>query len=336
MIKVSIIVPVYNVEKYIIRCLDSVINQTYPNIECILVDDCGYDSSITLLEQRLNGYLGCIEFKILHHEQNRGLSCARNTGTYASTGDYIYYLDSDDEILPSCIETLVALTEKYPEVEMIQGNTKTIPESSKKSDCRNILYKGFPEYVNDNNWIRKHFYCSRQFQIIPMNAWNKLIKKAFIKKYNYLFQEGIIHEDEIWMFLIVKNLKTIVFSMEYSYLHYVTDGSIMQSKSNYESIRSWGVILKEIFNNIDYPLYKHQKKKYIRVLYYNMRRMDLNIKEEKELYFAYKTFIKSLLRMKNGHNIFFIFALLILLMPQFFNNSFIGRILFHSFVVVYR
>ena len=106
-IKVSIIVPVYNVEDYIERCMLSIIDQTYPNIECIIVDDCTPDNSITIIQSLLQQYNGTISFKILKHTTNKGLSESRNTGTEKATGDYIYYLDSDDELTPNCIEHLV-------------------------------------------------------------------------------------------------------------------------------------------------------------------------------------------------------------------------------------
>ena len=87
MIKVSIIIPVYNVSAYIERCIKSVINQTYYDIECIIVDDATPDDSITKCEQMIAAYDVPIRFSILHHQQNRGLSAARNTGTEVATGE---------------------------------------------------------------------------------------------------------------------------------------------------------------------------------------------------------------------------------------------------------
>ena len=106
LIKVSIIVPVYNVEKYINRCFESIINQRYTNIECIFVDDCSPDNCFEILNQRIAEYSGEIEFRIIRHIQNKGLSEARNSGTYQSSGEYVYYLDSDDEITQDCIQIL--------------------------------------------------------------------------------------------------------------------------------------------------------------------------------------------------------------------------------------
>ena len=108
MVRISIIVPIYNVEPYIERCLRSVMIQTYSNIECILVDDCTLDNSMKICDCLLGNYIGPIEFKVLHHDHNRGLSAARNTGTDAATGEYIFYLDSDDEITPDSISLMVA------------------------------------------------------------------------------------------------------------------------------------------------------------------------------------------------------------------------------------
>ena len=103
--KVSIIIPIYNVEPYIERCLQSVVSQTYPYFECILIDDCGNDRSMPFAEQFIQNYSGEIHFRILRHENNCGLSSARNTGMKAANGDYIYFMDSDDAITPECIET---------------------------------------------------------------------------------------------------------------------------------------------------------------------------------------------------------------------------------------
>ena len=91
--KVSIIIPVYNVENYLVRCLDSVTAQTCQDIECILVDDCGNDHSVQIAEDYIQTYQGPIVFKFLHHTKNRGLAAARNTGIDAATGDYLFFPD---------------------------------------------------------------------------------------------------------------------------------------------------------------------------------------------------------------------------------------------------
>ena len=107
-IKVSIIIPVYQVSNYVERCLKSVIGQTFTDFECIIVNDATRDDSIEKCERLIDGYDGPIRFRIIHHEVTRGLSAARNTGTTAAKGDYILYVDSDDVITKDCVEKLMA------------------------------------------------------------------------------------------------------------------------------------------------------------------------------------------------------------------------------------
>lgn len=97
---VSIIVPVYNVAPYIKDCLQSVMRQTYKgSMECLIVDDCGTDESIAIVERMLAEYDGPIYFQILHHDHNRGLSAARNTGTMQATGDYSIKIELNGSLL---------------------------------------------------------------------------------------------------------------------------------------------------------------------------------------------------------------------------------------------
>ena len=107
-IKISIVIPIYNVAPYVEECIQSVMNQTWKGkLECILVDDCGTDDSMKVATEKLKEYEGNIDFRVIRHERNRGLSAARNSGIDAVTGDYVYFLDSDDEITPDCIDLLV-------------------------------------------------------------------------------------------------------------------------------------------------------------------------------------------------------------------------------------
>ena len=101
MVKISILIPVYNVADYIIRCLNSVVEQTYKGpLECILVDDCGSDNSILLVKKFLESYSGNVMFRILHHDRNRGLAAARNTAVENAEGDFVFHLDSDEWLEP--------------------------------------------------------------------------------------------------------------------------------------------------------------------------------------------------------------------------------------------
>lgn len=106
--KISILIPLYNVEQYVTRCLCSVGEQTYQGeIECIIIDDCGKDNSLFLVKSFVEKYTGSVKFKILHHSYNRGLAAARNTAIEHATGEFVVHVDSDDWIEPNAIELLV-------------------------------------------------------------------------------------------------------------------------------------------------------------------------------------------------------------------------------------
>ena len=219
--KISVIVPVYNVEPYIRECFSSIVAQTYKGeIECIFVDDCGQDRSVEILEELTADYHGTISFTILHHEHNKGLSGARNTGIRHATGDYLYFLDSDDTITPDCIERLVALAEKYPGVEVVQGSAKTTNE------WLQLKQGEVPEYSNSFRWIRKTLL---RRSVIPMTAWNKLLKREFLLKNELLFVEGMIHEDEVLNFMLAKYVCSMAFCLNQTYIYKENINGIMHN-----------------------------------------------------------------------------------------------------------
>lgn len=249
MVKVSIVVPVYNVEPYIADCLQSVMRQTYQGpLECIVVDDCGTDKSIEIAEQAIEDYDGPISFRLIHHEHNRGLSAARNTGTDAASGDYVYYLDSDDAISPDRIELLTRVVESHPEVEVVQGAMESIPYR-KYYDLQ--LYKT-PCYVENKDWVRYNAF--KYGERLPVNAFNKLLKKSFLVENGLAFKEGIIHEDELWSFLLYQKVKYWAVIEDKTYLHYHRPNSIMDALTNQRRASNMGVVLKEALKSIDNPL----------------------------------------------------------------------------------
>lgn len=107
--KVSIIVPAYNVRDYIGKCIDSIIVQNYKNLQIILVDDGSTDDTYSILQE----YNDSDDRIILIHQNNKGLSGARNSGLDIASGEYIYFVDGDDMIHPSCIDTMVSVIEQY-------------------------------------------------------------------------------------------------------------------------------------------------------------------------------------------------------------------------------
>lgn len=277
-LRISIVIPVYNVERYIERCVHSVINQTYSGeMECILVDDCGKDKSMAIAERMITEYRGDIVFQILHHDHNRGLSAARNTGIDATSGDYIYFLDSDDELPLNAIQLLVNEVEKHPNVEMVQGALK----SDVYQDYYDISCFKHYQYTEDNGWIRRNYYCVGK--TIPVNGVNKLIKLDFLRRNRLYFKEGIIHEDEHWMFYLVKYLKSMAFVFSPTYIRYLNEGSITTTSTNEKKAKHMGIIVLDWLDHIDRISIKCQIQKIL--LFYAVQMPYLVWSKEKNACF---------------------------------------------------
>lgn len=229
---VSIIIPVYNVKDYIVKCLQSVANQTYEGaIECLIVDDCGQDESMMLAEEFVSEYEGNIDFRIIHHEKNKGLSGARNTGISAARGEYLYFLDSDDSITTDCISSMWQMVEKYPEVECVFAGAK----ATRGFEFMDYTIKDLPEYSDDRDWIQEGML---KRDLFSMTAWNRLISAEFVRKNNLYFEEGFVFEDEIWNLVISQVIKTAAFVKRNTYCYNVREDSIVTSAKDYETILS--------------------------------------------------------------------------------------------------
>ena len=222
-IKVSIIIPVYNVEPYIERCIKSVLRQTYRNLEVILVDDCSPDRSMDLAKEYINKNLNensDLQFLFLKHDHNRGLSAARNTGIDAATGEYVYFLDSDDEITEDCISVLVKPigNDKF---DCVIGNIVAIGSDDPYFQLRGEgIYNSTKSIANA--YLQEKWY--------PM-AWNKLCRISFLKEHCLFFKEGLIHEDELWSFQLACTLQTLFAVKKHTYIYYIRPNSIITGNS---------------------------------------------------------------------------------------------------------
>ena len=239
---VSIIVPVYNVENYIADCFQSIANQTYTGpMECLFIDDCGTDNSVQILEGLIKAYDGPIEMRLLHHEKNKGLSGARNTGIANAKGDYLFFLDSDDKLYPHSISILsnVAVKENLPDV-LIGGYEVNIPNHPICQYCSTY------EVIHGQPSIGKAFLEDKLFCM----AHNKLVRREFIVVNSLYFKEGIIHEDNLWSFQSFHLAQKVVTIPEKTYYYNIRKGSIMTSSSSGRSLECTKVIYDEIMSDI--------------------------------------------------------------------------------------
>lgn len=217
---VSVIIPIYNVASFIERCLDSVRAQDYADIETILIDDCGTDDSMEKVRhyQSLHPDFSC---RIISHERNRGLSAARNTGLFHATGDYVYFLDSDDYIPYSGIRNLVEVLENK-HYDLVLGDYDLRGDKQGNSDFH--MPEG--EWIGNDTILKA--YADGKWYVM---AWNKLCRKDFLTENRLYFEEGLLHEDVIWTFRVACKAQSLYAVPHITYHYYVRKASIMTGLS---------------------------------------------------------------------------------------------------------
>ena len=280
--KVSIIIPVYNVSEYIERCMHSVMAQTYTDIECIIVDDCGTDDSMAKCEQMIREYEGPIKFLILHHEHNRGLSAARNTGIHQATGKWLYFLDSDDEITPHCIETLLKVGEEDEAVEMVLGSTRTCP--TPKKDPRDLSWQQLPPSINDSETIKYWFFHKQKMR--PA-AWNKLLRRSLIMEHQLFFKDGLLFEDTLWSFYLFNCLNQICVVTEITYYYLTRPGSICTGTDIKIQAQNKGIVLYEILSNLPQGIEGDVLRRYTDFFFYKSVSCVRSVPEYKSAFSLY-------------------------------------------------
>lgn len=187
---ISIIVPVYNVSSYILDCLDSIALQDFCEpMECLIIDDCGQDESVQICENYISTYSGNIDFRIIHHETNMGLSAARNTGIKEAKGKYISFIDSDDYIAPSYFSVL------YHEISMAE-NSVSIIACSCYADREGVISDFFDHPILREKIEPEEYVSSMLLCKVPFMAWGKLYKREILSTIR--FREGKTNEDSLF------------------------------------------------------------------------------------------------------------------------------------------
>lgn len=240
MSKFSIIIPIYNVESYIKKCLDSVVNQSYKNFECILVCDKSADDSVIIAKNYADKY----NFKYIYKEKT-GLSEARNMGIDASTGEYILFLDGDDYFEDNVLEILHDNLSDKPDLLRFQVR-KVYP--NKTIDYQEIPFDTTSGIEAFNRIINYHFI---------ENAWIYCYKTEFYKKNKFLFMKNCIAEDFGLVPLIIAKARTVK-SIDFIGYNYVQrGGSLMNNKNNEHRIKKMNDMMLQAkhlykeFSNID-------------------------------------------------------------------------------------
>lgn len=250
--KISVIVPVYNVEKYIKQCIESIMAQTYKNLEIILINDGTKDNSGIICD---NYAKKDSRIKVIH-QKNMGLSGARNTGLKNSTGNFITFVDSDDFIDNKMFETMLIILKKY--------NTDIV-------ECGTIFCNESGKYIGENTLNKIKIY-KNEYQIgellmnrdITTTSWGKLYKKELFK--NFEFPLGKYHEDIFTTYKLLHfSKKTIVLNQGFYHYRQV-NGSIMNSNFNLKHLDAIeATVERNKFIEKYYPQYR--KYDYANIVY---------------------------------------------------------------------
>ena len=255
---VSVIVPFYNVENYIEKCLETLVNQTLENIEIILVNDGSKDRSKIIVDKFLKQY----PEKIVYLEkENGGLSDARNYAIPHAKGEYIAFLDSDDYVEKTMYKDMYELAKKENS-DMVECDFYwEYPDKNKRKEDKGVIYNGKKEMLEK----------------VRVVAWNKLIKKEILEKSRVLFPKGLRYEDVEFTYKLVPYLDKVSF-LKKPCIHYIQrEGSI----SNNQNERN-----KEIFQVLDNV-----------IKFYKENNLYDEYKDELEYVYVRYAFCSSLLRI---------------------------------------
>ena len=320
-VKVSIIIPVYQVSNYVEQCLKSVIGQTFTDFECIIVNDATRDDSIEKCERLIEGYDGPIRFRIIHHEVTRGLSAARNTGTAVAKGEYVLYVDSDDIITNDCVEKLMAPVLRDQSIEIVSGAGRRFSDSYSLPPAR-------PKKLDneDNNSleaVRSSFFERNR---MGRAAWNKLIRKDFLNRYSLSFKEGIIYEDTLWSFYVMKHLSHAYLLKDVTYLYNKRPHSISTGTEALKGWHHWGVVYHEISKNLT----PDDSNREVRYYTKEFCRQYIHCVHDELYRETAKNFRRELSLIKNPSNY------LLLIFTDIMARSWIGRCCFSTILKLYR
>ena len=214
--KVSVIVPVYKVEKYLGKCLESLGRQTYENLEIVLVDDGSPDSCGIMCEQ----FAGKHPNVLVIHQENQGLSAARNNGVAASHGEYITFVDSDDYVADDYVQYLVdLLLDHHGDISV--GHY--VPVYHLK-DPRLKKKKEFQKVFRAEEALAESFYSVK----FGVAAWAKLYRRDLVEKYPY--PVGKLYEELATTYKMIGESKAVVYGNRDIYFYVQRAGSIMTRK----------------------------------------------------------------------------------------------------------
>lgn len=252
--RLSVIVPIYNTEKYIAECIESILGQNINEIEIICIDDGSTDGSKRILES----YAKQNESIVVIDSCNEGVAAARNKGIKQATGDYIMFVDSDDRLKKNCINQLLLQCEEesldilYFSYMNFYDDTETGSEYKKKYNV-NIRKGNYDRSIMSGPQMMKCFVENKDY---IMSACVGIMKRSFIENNSVYFEEGIYYEDGPFALLAILTAKKIICINEVCYERRVRRGSIEHSSTTAKHLYSYMKSCIYMYQYID--IYKHK------------------------------------------------------------------------------
>lgn len=278
--KISVIVPVYNVEKYLDKCLTSLVNQTLKDIEIIVVNDGTKDNSQDIIDRYAKKYKNIIVIK----KENGGLSSARNDGIEKATGEYIGFVDSDDYIEYDMYEKMYQKA-KTNDYDVVVCDLKYIYDDREVDAFSNI----------NNDLLTKEEVKTCFLNIYP-SVWNKIYKKELIKDNNILFKKGVWFEDVEFTYRLLPYINSIGVVKEKFYNYVQRDGAITRTfdERMYHYIDNLNGVVEFYKNNNFYNEYEKELEYiYVRYLYATFIKGVSKYKDDEKFEKAVKEAIKN-------------------------------------------
>lgn len=235
---VSIIIPCYNVEKYVEECINSVIAQDYENWECILINDGSKDNTLGIISR-----FDSQEIRIrLITQENLGLSATRNKGIDHANGEFLFFLDSDDILSNDAISTLVS---SFQNNDIITGIITASTFSNGtiiKGEQLHHLKEGAITFENNRFEVLRR---TMETGLTPV-AQNRLYRKDFIDKNGIRFKSGILHEDELWFFETMLLAKDVKFLNAETYFYRIDNEDSITKNVGDRNLESYIQVMEEI------------------------------------------------------------------------------------------
>lgn len=277
---VSVIVPTYNVERYVEACLASILNQTYESIELIVIDDGSTDTTPYLLQQ----YPG--DFRLILNQENKKQGAARNEGLAQATGKYILFVDADDLLVPEAVQVLVAVAERE-QADLVRFNADVIqqqllPDTAVNQYNFSHVLEEEVLYMGEQLWsvLRKSYHPSPCLY---------MTKRAVLTERNVRFPEGIIHEDEwftLKLFTVVETMSYVnqaLYQRRYRLASTMTDRSNLQKLRSFESYKVILHRMTELYHELEQPAERKFVKRQMLSIYSGLEQLDVPTERRQEL-----------------------------------------------------